>query len=468
MNNIYTRLHENVKKNNIGNNVALVIAERDYKFTYNDLLGFIDRYFENHRIPNTMNGGIILNLNGNTIDSICLMYAAIKNNMVVINTTEKGSIQILENYPVNIVIGSGGDQNKVDILPQKATHTFPKNIPATILFTSGSSGIPKGVCHSHTGMLAAIDSINQYLNNVISTRVITKLPLHHGYGLYQVLSILDCGGTVILEPENVMMSKLICDMQQYNATDFPIVPSMAPMLFNDTSFVDALCRLSTITSASSQMPQKYIDFIHQHLPDTNYITMYGQTECVRALWLDPKYKDIAPYATGKPIPGVFAFLVDEKNNLTCEGELIIMGDNVMDGYFNDTELSSKVFVNDDGNVLLYTGDIFRVDDNGLYYYISRKDDIIKINDERVSLNQLDAIAISVDGVSEAVSCYVNNKFILHVVKEDDVSLNEIKKQYATRMGRNFVPETIYVYTELPKNSNGKYDRKFLSNISLES
>ena len=243
---------------------------------------------------------------------------------------------------------------------------------AALLYTSGTTGEPKGVMTSHFNMLAVSKSILQYLGNTSEDIILNVLPLSFGYGLYQVIPSVMCGGTVILETSFMFPVKILQLIEKEKATGFPMVPTIFALLFNLKNIEKYdLSSLRYITNAGAALSAERILRLKTILPNTKIFSMYGLTECQRVSFLKPEEIEIRPSSVGKAIPNSEVFLLnenDEEVKIGEVGELVVRGSNVMRGYWNAPELTKKTFRSGKilGEKLLYSGDLLKWIKKGIY------------------------------------------------------------------------------------------------------
>jgi len=337
--------------------------------------------------------------------------------------------------------------------------------PAAIMYTSGTTGDPKGVVCPHDKMMAATDAINTYMLHNSRDKIVTALPLNHGYGLYQVLTAFQVGATVILEKDFNFPTKLMEKIEKYQATGFAAVPTMIQMMIQSSdNWVEYLDSLDYITTAGAALPPTLFKTLLDSLPNADIIPMYGQTECVRALYYPRAWKknDHNLNSCGKAIPFTTLYINGDPDE---GGELIVENDHVMDGYWKNPEDTAKTFR--DGK--LHTGDVFKLVD-GLYHYIGRQDDVVKIKGERTSPQMFENTLYKLDGVEQIGAFTIEdplwgNRFVAYVVAPtlDRMALMRYCKQ---TMEGFMMPKDIVVVDELPKNGPGKINRKYLKETYL--
>ena len=350
---------------------------------------------------------------------------------------------------------------------------------AALLYTSGTTGEPKGVMTSHFNMLAVSKSIIQYLGNNSDDIILNVLPLSFGYGLYQVIPSVMYGGTVILESSFMFPVKILQRMEKEKATGFPMVPTIFALLFNLKNIEKYdLSSLRYLTNAGAALSAERILKLKSIVPNAKIFSMYGLTECQRVSYLKPDEVEIRPSSVGKAIPNCEVILLNEKDEevgVGEVGELVVRGSNVMRGYWNAPELTKKTFR--DGKVpgekLLYSGDLFKKDEEGYLYFVSRKDDIIKTKGEKVSPKEVEHVINSFDGIIDNAVIPVPDQILGNAIKafvvkkkESNITDKEILKFCSERLEPFMIPKYVEFIEQLPKSINGKINKKVL--IARES
>lgn len=345
---------------------------------------------------------------------------------------------------------------------------------ATIIYTSGSTGEPKGVVSAHYNMVAAAKSITTYLENVEDDIILSVLPLSFDYGLYQIIMAFLFGGTVVLEKSFVYPYKIIERLIDERVTGFPIVPTMVAILLQmeDLSGFD-FSFIRYISNTAAALPVSYIKKLQPLFPNASIYSMYGLTECKRVSYLPPQFIDKKPESVGIPMPNEEVFIVNsngEEVNSGEVGELVIRGSNVMQGYWNSPEETARTFRKGRfrSEALLYSGDLFRKDEDGFLYFVSRKDDMIKTKGERVSPKEIENILCEMDGIIEAAVIGVQDDIFGQAIKafivpEEKYNLNEklVMKYCSKNLEPFMVPKFIEFRKSFPKSNSGKIDKKKL-------
>ena len=327
---------------------------------------------------------------------------------------------------------------------------------------------------AHYNVVAAAKSISHYLKNKEDDIIMDLLPLSFDYGLYQILMTFLFGGTVVLERSFAYPYKAIEKLVQEKVTGFPIVPTMAAILLEmeNLSKFD-LSSLRYISNTAAALPVPYIKRLQNLFPHIEIYSMYGLTECKRVSYLPPNQLDQRPESVGIPIPNEEVFIFD-KDGQEVEpnevGELVVRGSNVMQGYWNDPEETARVFRPGRyiGDTLLYTGDLFKKDNDGYLYFIARKDDLIKTKGERVSPKEIENTLCEINGVLEAAVIGVPDDIFGQAVKAfivtnkiSDLTDRYILKYCMENLEPFMIPKYIEFRKTLPKTDSGKIDKKKL-------
>ncbi len=370
---------------------------------------------------------------------------------------------------------SGGDEGTygpaVDRLPRCLDIDL-----ACLIYTSGTTGHPKGVMCSHRDVIAAAKSIIQYLENRPEDVILNALPLSFGYGLYQVLMSSMFGGTVLLESSFLYPQLMLKRVAQEKVTALPLVPSMAAMMLRIENIAAYdFSTLRYLTSASAALPVPHLMRLRQLIPQATFYNMYGLTECVRVCFLAGEELDRRPASVGRPMPNCEVAVVDEDGNEVEPGEtgeLIIRGSNVMQGYWNDPEMTARVYRPGPYPAWrwLHSGDYFRRDEEGYLHFVGRKDDMIKTRGERVSPKEVEDTICELETVAEAAAIGVPDEVLGQAIKVFVVTraggLDEkaILKHCASRLSPFMVPKYVVFVPDIPKTAHGKISRRELQTI----
>jgi long-chain acyl-CoA synthetase len=346
---------------------------------------------------------------------------------------------------------------------------------ASLVYTSGSSGNPKGVMLTHLNMVSAATSITQYLENTSDDIIIDTLPLAFDYGLYQVLMAFKFGGTVILEKAFVFPQQVINLVVKEKVTGWPVVPTI-PAILVKLKNLDKhdFSSLRYISSTGQVLPPKHIAILKEALPKVRIYSMYGLTECKRVAYLPPEELDRRPGSVGKAMPNTEVWIVDEEGREITEawkpGEMVIRGANVMKGYWNLPEETARALRPGPypGERVLYSGDLFQKDEEGFLYFLGRKDDIIKTAGHMVSPKEVENVICEKEDVIEAAVIGVEDEILgkvvkafVHLTDTSESTTEDIINFCAQRLEDFAVPKTVVLCGTLPRTTTGKIQKRDL-------
>ena len=348
---------------------------------------------------------------------------------------------------------------------------------AAILYTSGSTGAPKGVVLSHRNLVAGAESVASYLGNTSSDRLLAVLPLSFDYGLSQLSTAFHTGASVILL-EHLFARDVIAAVAAEQITGLAAVPPLWTQLANLPW--PSSSSLRYITNSGGAMPSTTLQKLRAQLPAAQVFLMYGLTEAFRSTYLSPDQLDKRPGSIGKAIPGA-EILVVRPDGSECAanepGELVHRGSSVAMGYWNAPALTAQRFRATPGRyaelsiaeVAVWSGDTVQRDEDGFLYFIGRQDEMIKTSGYRVSPTEIEEVILQCGWVAEAVAFGIPHPAlgqaiaVLAVVsanrQPDTQALLEVCRKHLPAF---MVPTHLEWRSALPRNPNGKYDRKQLA------
>ena len=349
---------------------------------------------------------------------------------------------------------------------------------AAIIYTSGSTGKPKGVVLSHRNLLAGAKSVAQYLQNRPDDRILTVLPLSFDYGLNQLTSAFYAGATNILM--NYLLPRdIIRIVHDERITGLAAVPPLWIQLAQlDWEKAPSL---RYITNSGGAMPRATLNKLRSVLPATKIFLMYGFTEAFRSTFLEPEEIDRRPDSIGKAVPNAEVLVLREDGSPCAPGEpgeLVQRGALVAMGYWNDAERTALCFkplkARQAGlplaEIAAWSGDTARIDEEGFLYFIERRDEMIKTSGYRVSPTEVEEVIYAAEHVAEAIAIGIPHPVLgqaiavivtaRNAVQPDVDALLRVCKQH---LPAYMLPSHIELREgDLPRNPNGKIDRKLLS------
>lgn len=353
----------------------------------------------------------------------------------------------------------------------KATHSVdPVEVSsddtAIILYTSGTTGQPKGAMLTHKNLYSNARDIGDYLQMANDDRVIATLPVFHVFALTVVVNApLTRGATIVLAPR-FSPAEIFELAATYKATIFAGVPTMFNFLYQyEDGDVSAFSNLRLAISGGSSLP---VSLLHNFENKFNVRVSegYGLSEASPVTCFNPIDRERKPGSIGPSIVNVENKVVNELGEEVAVGEvgeLIVRGPNVMKGYYKMPE-ETAVAIRDGW---LYTGDLARKDEEGYFYIVDRKKDLIIVGGYNVYPREVEEVLYSHNGIieaavvgfpdpnfGEAVHAYV-------VLKDPTVTVESIKDYCAKHIVKYKVPTVIELIDELPKNTTGKILRRSL-------
>lgn len=347
----------------------------------------------------------------------------------------------------------------------------PENV-AQIIYTSGSTGRPKGVVLTHRNLTANTRSILAYLQLTTDDSVMAVLPFAYAYGNSVMLTHLFAGGTLVIENTMLYPHVVLDSMIKTEVTGLSGVSTTYAMLLNHSNLESyAFPALRYLTHAGGPMPSELLSRIRASFPDRRIFLMYGQTEAsARLTYLPPDLLDVKKGSAGRAIPGVSLKVVKEGGESAKPGEVgevWAWGDNIMQGYWQDQELTTDVL--QDG--WLHTGDLGRLDADGYLTIVGRNNEMIKSGAYRISPQEIEEVLLQHQDVQEAGVVGIDDSLLgqkvcaVVVLKATGALTNQDLMAYcAQRLAQYKRPKVIVIVSALPKSPSGKIMRPRLREI----
>jgi len=335
---------------------------------------------------------------------------------------------------------------------------------AALVFTSGSTGQPRGVMISHSNIIANTESIIAYLSLTAQDRMMAILPFHYCYGASLLHTHLRVGGEVVVDNRFMYPETVLQRMIETKCTGFAGIPSHFQILLRNSSFKrKGFPSLRHMQQAGGYLAPIFVQELKEILPHTKIYIMYGQTEATARLsYLPPDILEAKLGSIGKGIPGVTLRVLDGQGRDVRPGEvgeIVAEGPNVAKGYWQEPNESADVFRNGS----LYTGDLARVDEDGFIYIVDRAKDFLKCRGEKVSCRQIEGVLLECSEIVEAAVVGIPDDVLGEAVKvfavPRNTNIDGLEERVAsfcrTRLALHQLPKQIVILRSLPKNSAGK-------------
>jgi acyl-CoA ligase (AMP-forming) (exosortase A-associated) len=360
---------------------------------------------------------------------------------------------------------------------------------ATILYTSGSTGMPKGVATSQRNVVVGAQIVSTYLENTSDDRILSALPLHFDAGMSQFTTSLRVGATLVLQRSR-LPGDLTKALRRHEITGFTGVPPLWALLLRSAKSLreEPLEHLRYIANTGGRIPQANLDELRRVLEPsgTKIYLMYGLTEAFRSTYLAPeeiwRSSSERGNCIGKAIPNTQIKIINAEGEECAPdevGELVHRGPTVAMGYWGNEEATRKAYRPNplappellDVERVVYSGDLARRDEEGFLYHLGRNDAMIKSQGYRLSPEEVEDLLIGSGLVHEACAFGVEDpevgQLVMAVVSLRDGAENgavESIREHVIKNGPPYmVPKEIVVLDELPKTGSGKIDRKGISN-----
>lgn len=350
--------------------------------------------------------------------------------------------------------------------------------PIYIVFTSGSTGVPKGVCACHRSVLDYIEQLSETLGFDENTVFGNQTPLYFDACLKELYPTLKFGATTYLIPHQLFMFpvKLVEYLNEKKINTICWVVSALTMISAFRTFDTVTPQhLHTIAFGSEVFPVKQFNMWRAVLPEAKFFNLYGPTEGTGMCCYYPVTRPLELNETipiGFPFKNTEILLLKEDNTLAQdgeEGEICIRGTSVTLGYYNNPEKTQASFVQNPLNtvypeIIYRTGDIGKKNEYGELLFISRKDFQIKHMGHRIELGEIEVNVNLLPGIKLSGCIYdnVKGKIVLYYV--GDVESADLIKTLKEKLPRYMLPNTVKKLDEMPFTANGKIDRVALRRL----
>lgn len=360
--------------------------------------------------------------------------------------------------------------------------------PVYVVFTSGSTGVPKGVVACHRSVIDYTESLCEAIGFSEDTVFANQTPLYFDAPLKEIMPTLKYGATTYLVPKQLFSFPVpLCDfLNKYRINTICWVVSALTMI-SSFGVLDSHppLYLTTVCFGSEVFPRPQYDRWRRALPGARFFNLYGPTEATgMSCWwrADRELADDEAIPVGRPFKNTEILLLAEddghvrcigRNEPDMEGEICMRGTCVTLGYYNDPKRTAAAFTQNPlrsayPEVIYRTGDIGRYNTHGELVFVCRRDSQIKILGHRVELGEIEAAAAFTARLSCCVYDKERTRLVLYYTADDSVSPECLRAALSQRLPRYMIPALFVHLHALPLTPNGKIDRRALLKAAEEA
>lgn len=342
-----------------------------------------------------------------------------------------------------------------------------------VLFTSGSTGVPKGVTINHRAVIDYIDWVTETFGITEKDSFGNQAPFYFDNSILDIYSALKTGATTYIIPKTLFAQPvpLLEYLKEKGINTIFWVPSALIVVAKLKAFrnVDLSDTLQRVLFCGEVMPNKQLNVWRKYLPDVQYANLYGPTEITDACTyyiVDREFSDEEPLPIGFPMPNTDILVLNEKDEpVTGEepGELCVRGTSLSMGYYKNPEKTREAFVQNPLNravpELIYrTGDIVKYNERGEIIYLSRKDFQIKHMGHRIELGEIETAVSSLEEISLCCCLYDEERKKIVLFIEEALEKAYINERISRLVPEYMLPDKVITVEKMPINANGKIDR----------
>lgn len=349
-----------------------------------------------------------------------------------------------------------------------------------VLFTSGSTGLPKGVCITHRAVVDFADWVTDTFKVTSEERFGNQAPFYFDNSVLDIYSTMKTGATLYIIPKKLFMQpvRLLEYLKENRINSIFWVPSAMMVVSKLKAFrnVDLTDTVNRVLFAGEVMPNKQLNIWRKYLPDALYANLYGPTEitdiCTYYI-VDREFADDESLPIGFPTKNMDIMVLDDNDKLVTEpgivGELCIRGTGVSTGYYKNPERTAQAFVqnplNDAYEEKIYrSGDLVQYNEYNEIIYLSRKDFQIKHLGHRIELGEIETAVSSLPDVTMNCCLYDEKRSRIVLFIDKDMTKDDVNSRLTNMVPEYMLPGKVIYMEEMPLNGNGKIDRVALKEL----
>lgn len=348
-----------------------------------------------------------------------------------------------------------------------------------VLFTSGSTGVPKGVTITHRSVIDYIDWVTETFDITEKDSFGNQAPFYFDNSILDIYSTLKSGATTWIIPKNLFAQPVLLleYLKEKKINTIFWVPSALIVVAKLKAFrnVDLSDTLKRVLFCGEVMPNKQLNVWRKFLPEALYANLYGPTEITDACTyyiVDREFSDDEPLPIGIPMANTDILVLNEKDEpVTGDevGELCVRGTSLSMGYYNNPEKTGEAFVQNPLNpfvpeTIYRTGDLVKYNEHGEIIYLSRKDFQIKHMGHRIELGEIETAVSSLEEISLCCCLYDEKKQKIVLFLEGELEKAYINERISKLVPEYMLPNKVISLPQMPINANGKIDRVKLKEL----
>lgn len=415
-------------------------------------------------------------------ERIKLIFQDLKPSMIICDDfTEENAKANFNNIPIYNYFEAFSEPIE-DAILDKIRIKMKSTDLLYVLFTSGSTGVPKGVTISHLAVIDFVEWISTKYNMNENTKLCNQAPFYFDASVPDIYIPLKTGATLYIPPKSyyTFPKKIMNYLNEHDINTLIWVPSALCNVVNCKAFeVTVPKNIELVIFCGEVMPCKHLNVWRKYIPDAMYVNMYGPTEATYACMyynINRDYSDEEKLPLGKACENSTILLLDENDKIVKTGEIgeiCILGQCLSSGYYNAWEKTKESFVQCPVNSrwmenMYRTGDLAYIDEKGEYIFAGRKDFQIKRLGHRIELGEIENTILAIPEVYNACCVYNQSSNDIYAMYVGNINVDEINKIIKRKLPSYMIPTKYERLKEMPMNINGKIDRVLLKEIYIQS